>query len=115
MNRMMIATTLCLGMIVTASADDRSRRRAPAERSDGRPMCTVDVVNSEELPGAPIFQSLVRTRLRVTPADRPPFETTVERLIPWQVPPPRRGQRLKILCDPAAFTTLPFPFGFLPF
>jgi len=97
---MIIATILFLGMVVTASADDQSRRRAPAEGSDGRVVCIVEVLHSEELPGAPIFQNLVRTTVRITLPDRPPFETTVERFIPWQVPPPRRGQKLRLLCDP---------------
>jgi hypothetical protein len=71
----------------------------------------VDVLDSEELPGAPIFQTLVRARLLVTPAGRPPFETTVEKLIPWEVPPPRRGQRLKLSCDPFTFSAFPFDWA----
>jgi hypothetical protein len=47
----------------------------------------------------------VRARLRITPPDQPPFETTVERFIPWQVPPPRRGQRAKLACDSAALNS----------
>lgn len=62
--------------------------------------CVVEVLHSEELPGAPIFYQIVRARLRVTPPDQPPFETTVERQIPWQYPPPRQGQRLRLACDP---------------
>jgi hypothetical protein len=37
----------------------------------------------------------------VTPRDAPPFETTVLKVIPWQVPPPRRGQRVRVACDSA--------------
>jgi hypothetical protein len=88
------------GAVVTAWAGDQ------------RQVCLVEVLYSEELPGAPIFQNLVRARLRVTAADRPPFETTVEKFIPWQLPPPRRGQRLKMLCDPAAFSSFPFSLLF---
>jgi hypothetical protein len=40
---------------------------------------------------------------------RAPFETTVVKLIPWQVPPPRQGQRMTVLCDPAS---LSFPIFF---
>jgi hypothetical protein len=37
----------------------------------------------------------------VTPPGAPPFETTVLKVIPWQVPPPRRGQRVRVHCDSA--------------
>jgi hypothetical protein len=111
-NRAIIATLLLLhGAAVAAWADDQAARRSATEASGERPECFVEVLYSEELPGAPIFQNLVRARLRVTLADRPPFETTVEKFMPWQVPPPRRGQRFKMLCDPAAFSS----FSFLPF
>jgi hypothetical protein len=100
--RTLIATMLLLhGAVAAAWAGDRGERQ----------VCFVEVLYSEELPGAPIFQNLVRARLRVTLADRPPFETTVEKFMPWQVPPPRRGQRFNMLCDPAAFSS----FSFLPF
>lgn len=67
-----------------------------------QPACRIEVLYSEELPGAPIFQNRVRARLKITPPGQPPFEVTVERFIPWQVPPPRRGQRLHQVCDPAS-------------
>jgi hypothetical protein len=111
-NRTIIAMMLLLhGAAVAAWADDQGARRSATEPSGERPECFVEVLYSEELPGAPIFQNLVRARLRVTLADRPPFETTVEKFMPWQAPPPRRGQRFKMLCDPAAFSS----FSFLPF
>jgi len=71
-------------------------------------MCLIEVLESEELPGAPIFQNLIRARLRVTPPDQPAFETTVVRLMSWQEPPPRRGQKVQRVCDPATFKTFPF-------
>ena len=61
--------------------------------------CLVEVLYSEELPVGPLFYHTVKARLLVTPADQPPFETTVERAIPWQAPPPRQGQRLRIPCE----------------
>jgi hypothetical protein len=61
--------------------------------------CNANVLHSEELSPAPIFYHDVRATLRVTPPDRPAFEATIERLIPWQVPPPRRGQRFSLSCD----------------
>lgn len=61
--------------------------------------CLVEVLHSEMLPAAPPFYHAVKSRLLITPADRPPFETTVERTIPWQAPPPRRGQRTFVSCE----------------
>jgi hypothetical protein len=107
-NRIIAATILLVAMVVTASAADESWRRAPGDMSDGMVACIIEVLNSEELPGAPIFQYLVRATLRITLADSPPFETTVTKFIPWQVPPPRRGQRLKLLCDPARLASSAF-------
>jgi|MDTB01.3.fsa_nt_gb hypothetical protein len=71
-----------------------------------QPSCLIEVLASEELPGAPIFQTLVRARLRITPQGQPPFERTVERFISWQEPPPRRGHRLTVSCDPASIGAL---------
>jgi hypothetical protein len=76
---------------------------------DGRLMFSIEVLRSEELPGAPIYQNRVRATLRVNAPGRVPLETTVVRLIPWQVPPPRQGQRLTVLCDPES---LSFPIFF---
>ena len=67
----------------------------------GMQSCLVEVLHSEELPVGLAFHHTYRVTLRVAPADRPPFVTTVEREMPWQAPPPRQGQRLKMSCDPA--------------
>jgi hypothetical protein len=99
-----ILTILFLGIAVSARAST----------SDARVVCLVEVVHSEELPGAPIFQNHVRAALRVTPPDAPSFETTVEKLIPFQVPPPRKGQRRRLLCDPASLSS-PWSFSFPSF
>jgi hypothetical protein len=61
--------------------------------------CLVEVLYSEMLPPAPPFYHTVKARLLVTPSDRPPFETTVVRAIPWQAPPPRQGQRVWMPCE----------------
>ncbi len=88
---------------------DQTPRRIARERaSDGRFACHADVLRSEELAGAPIFYHYVRSALLVTPPGRPAFETTVEKLIPWQVPPPRKGQRLSLWCDSASPSALTF-------
>lgn len=107
MNGTRIATTLFLGAAAAAWTSDHAHLAA-AERTKDRGLCMVEVLHSEELPGAPIFQNLARERLRVTAPQQPPFETTVERLMPWQVPPPRRGQRLKLACDSAVLNSFSF-------
>lgn len=61
--------------------------------------CLVEVLTSEMLPVGPLFYHTVKTWLLVTPPDRQPFETTVVRAIPWQAPPPRRGQRRFVSCE----------------
>lgn len=74
-------------------------QRAPAGQGpqhDAR-SCLVEVLHSEELPLGPLFYHTVKARLLVTPADRPPFETTVARAIPWQAPPPR--QHVWVACE----------------
>jgi hypothetical protein len=89
---------------------ERAPRRADRPRpSDGRIACKADILHSEELPGAPIFYHHVKADLRVTPPGRPAFEATVENLTPWQVPPPRRGERFTLWCDPASPTALKLP------
>ena len=100
---MITASALLVGATTMAAA---AEPRHPGAGADRRVPCTIEVLQSEELPGAPIFNHHIRAVLRVTLADQPPFETTVEKIVPWQVPPPRRGQRLQILGDPA---TLAWP------
>jgi hypothetical protein len=55
-----------------------------------------------------MFHHTVKATLLVTPPDRPPFQTTVERVIPWQAPPPRQGQRMWVYCDPASLNAVAF-------
>jgi hypothetical protein len=63
--------------------------------------CLVEVLYSEELPIGPLFYHTVKAAVLVTPPGAQPFETTVHKVIPWQVPPPRRGQRVRVACDSA--------------
>ena len=67
----------------------------------GNKFVCVDVLHSEELTGAPIFYRLVRVTLLITSPGGPAFETTIKKMIPWQTPPPRQGQRFRLRCDPA--------------
>jgi len=109
LKHVIIAATLFLTTAAAAFAADPIRRGAITETRDGRVRCGIEVLRSEELPGAPIYQNRVRTTLLVNAPGRAPFETTVVRLIPWQVPPPRQGQRMTVLCDPESFS---FPVFF---
>ena len=77
------------------------RRVVRSGPSDGLIACKANILRAEELPGAPIFYHHVKADLLVTPPGRPAFEVTVENLTPWQVPPPRRGERFSLWCDPA--------------
>jgi hypothetical protein len=81
---------------------DGLRAEEPRARATSlaQKLCRVEVLHSEELPLGPLFHHTIRATLLVTPPDRPPFETTVRRVIPWQSPPPRQGQRVLVPCDP---------------
>ena len=63
--------------------------------------CKARVVYSEELPFAPIDSWLVKVTLEITPKNGLPYYTTLQKQMPWQGPPPRRGQALRLWCDPA--------------
>jgi hypothetical protein len=63
----------------------------------------VAVVHAEELPFAPLDYHLVRADLEISSPDRGTFQTTVQKLITWQAPPPRQGQRHSYWCDSEAW------------
>jgi hypothetical protein len=86
-------------------AERRTARTKPGER---RFACSAEVLHSEELSGAPIFYHHVRATLRVMPRGSAAFETIVEKQIAWQVPPPRKGRRLTLRCDPADLHAVTF-------
>jgi hypothetical protein len=93
MKRFAMTAALLLGAVVSAQASP-SRDR----------LCTADVLHSEELTFAPIYYHLVRTDLRIIPPNGPAYQTTVEKMLPWQTPPPRQGQRYRFWCDAAQFS-----------
>jgi hypothetical protein len=99
------AATLLLGLGFCASAGAAGLH--PPVKADGQ-SCLVEVLASEMLPVGPMFHHTVKATLLVTPPDRPPFQTTVERVIPWQAPPPRQGQRMWVYCDPASLNAVAF-------
>jgi hypothetical protein len=85
------AATLLIGAVLTAQASPGDQGRA----------CIAKVIHSEELPFAPVHYWLVRVRLEITPPGGRAFEVVLEDQMPWQGPPPRRGQTFRVLCDPA--------------
>jgi hypothetical protein len=79
---------------------------------EGQPefRCHVTVLHSEELPIGPAFHHTFRVTLLVTAPDSRTFETTVQKVVPWQTPPPRPGQRALIKCDARSALALWMPF-----
>jgi hypothetical protein len=92
-----IVTTMLLALTASAQAGH-------GDRHDER-RCLVEVLYSEMLPIGPFFHHTVKAAVLVTPPDAPPFETTVQTVIPWQVPPPRRGQQTRVRCDSVALNS----------
>jgi hypothetical protein len=86
-----VAGTLLAGMAMTTTAFAGSQGNT----------CTARVLHSEELPFAPFGSWLVKVTLEVTPPDGNAYEVKVQDDMPWQGPPPRRGQKFRLLCDPA--------------
>jgi hypothetical protein len=64
--------------------------------------CRARVLQSEELPFAPEGQWLVNVTLGITPPHGRAYATRLHYRMPWQGPPPRRGQVFRLPCDPAA-------------
>jgi hypothetical protein len=93
MKSLAVAATTVLALTASAQAGQGAPR-------DSR-TCLVEVLYSEELPIGPLFHYTVKAAVLVTPSGSPPFETTVLKVIPWQAPPPRRGQRVRVHCDSA--------------
>ena len=91
-----IAATIVLAGATLAGAPANSKEAGNPLRS-----CTARVVHSEELPFAPIDSWLVKVTLEITPQNGSAYFTTLQGRMPWQGPPPRRGQAFRLLCDPA--------------
>ena len=97
---------LVAAMITGAAIAIASAVQGGSMYQGGVRLCTAEVLYSEMLPVGPAFYHTIKATLLVTPTDRPPFETTVVRAIPWQAPPPRQGQRQRVPCDPALLPSL---------
>jgi hypothetical protein len=99
MKRTILTLSLLLGIALTAQ---------PSHGRSGQ-LCRAHVLYSEELAGAPIYENRVRAVLEIIPPIGPPFQATFDRLLPWQVPPPRQGQSFRLRCEAASSGQIAIP------
>jgi len=95
--KLTIAAAASLATAIFSNATSASQA-APGYQ--GLP-CVAKVLQSEELPYAPIGFWLVRVTLEITPPNGSAFQAVLQDYMPWQGPPPRRGQAFRLLCGPA--------------
>jgi hypothetical protein len=100
MERAALVLTLLLGATLSTQA-------APT-RGGHRPACVAKVLQSEQLPYAPVGYWRVRVALEVKPSGDPAYVLTRQDNMPIQQRPPRRGQTFRVRCDPANPTELHF-------
>jgi hypothetical protein len=72
---------------------------AAASPGDQQLPCIAKVIHSEELPFAPIGNWLVKVTLEITPPNGNTYQTNFQDWMPWQGPPPRRGQAFRVNCQ----------------
>jgi hypothetical protein len=92
MNLTITAATLLAGATLASAIPT-------AQASPGK-QCIAKVIYSEELPFAPINSWLVKVTLEIKPPNGNTYQATLQDWMPWQGPPPRRGQAFRIQCDP---------------
>jgi hypothetical protein len=97
---MTMKSVIAAAIVIAGTTSATDAAHAQAARESLRP-CTARVVYSEELPFAPIDSWLVKVTLQITPQNGAPYITTLHDRMPWQGPPPRRGQAFRLWCDPA--------------
>src|SRR5581483_4730124 len=95
--KLLIAAAVLSISVSMANAASNS----PGPRGDHLRSCTGKVLYSEELPFAPEGYWLVNVTLEITPPNGNAYAMTLHEWMPWQGPPPRRGQAFRLLCDPA--------------
>lgn len=93
--------TIAAAALLAAAMLSNAVAAAQASPGNQRLPCVARVIQSEELPYAPIGSWLVRVTLEITPPNGNAYQTTLQDYMPWQGPPPRRGQAFRLLCDPA--------------
>lgn len=89
-----IAAAIAMSALTSAAANAQGNA-GPLQH------CTARVVYSEELPFAPVDSWLAKVTLAITPQNGNTYYTTLQNRMPWQGPPPRRGQAFRLWCDPA--------------
>jgi hypothetical protein len=97
---MTMKSVIAAAIVIAGATSATDAAHAQGARESLRP-CTARVVYSEELPFAPIDSWLVKVTLQITPQNGAPYITTLHDRMPWQGPPPRRGQAFRLWCDPA--------------
>src|SRR5579863_8713745 len=96
----MIKSLIAAAALSTAATLASAASNSHAARDDLH-NCSARVLYSEELPFAPDGQWLVNVTLEITPPAGNSYLMTLHDWMPWQGPPPRRGQAFWLLCDPA--------------
>ena len=96
--RLILLATAALSVGATLASTILTAHASPRNRDLP---CVAKVVYSEELPFAPINSWLVKVTLEITPPHGNTYQTTMQDWMPWQGPPPRRGQAFRVRCDPA--------------
>jgi hypothetical protein len=96
--RLILLATAALSADATLASAMLTAQASPGHQ--GLP-CIARVLHSEELPFAPINSWLVKVTLEITPPNGNAYQTTLQDWMPWQGPPPRRGQAFRVQCDPA--------------
>jgi hypothetical protein len=97
---MTMKSVIAAAIVIAGATSATDAAHAQGAREALHP-CTARVVYSEELPFAPIDSWLVKVTLQITPQNGAPYITTLHDRMPWQGPPPRRGQAFRLWCDPA--------------
>jgi len=94
-----IVKAALLWAVATLASAGQTAEAATAYR--GFLACKARVLYSEERPFAPVGTWLIRATLEITPPRGNPYLATLQDWMPWQGPPPRRGQSFRVQCDPA--------------
>jgi hypothetical protein len=93
--------TIAAATLVSGAVLANAVSMAQASAGNRGLSCIAKVIYSEELPFAPINNWLVKVTLEITRPDSLPYQMTLQDWMPWQGPPPRRGQTFRVVCAPA--------------
>jgi hypothetical protein len=94
----LIVKAACLSAVAMLAGEGQTAQAATTHH--GFLACKARVLYSEELPFAPIGSWLVKATFEITPPHGNPYLAAYQDWMPWQGPPPRRGQSLRVQCDP---------------